>query len=193
MTDEEEQEAIRLYLSGKTLKEVGELLFRNEHTLIRVLKDAGIDRRRTGGPEKILSASEKEIILLRWEEKVSLGNIARELHTDEFKVSSFLKSLGFDSSKKRRKVERVIGTEGYASVADPTGKRRYVLEHRLVMEQSLGRPLEEHETVHHIDGDKLNNDLSNLQLRAGRHGKGVSLRCLDCGSQNIESTKLAVI
>jgi FtsZ-binding cell division protein ZapB len=39
-----------------------------------------------------------------------------------------------------------------------------ILEHRLVMAEHLGRPLEQHEVVHHIDGNNLNNKISNLQL-----------------------------
>ena len=62
----------------------------------------------------------------------------------------------------------------------------YVLEHRLVMARQLGRPLTRYETVHHIDGDRTNNTVGNLQLRQGRHGKGAVFRCLDCGSHNIE-------
>lgn len=42
--------------------------------------------------------------------------------------------------------------------------RRKVLEHRYVMEQHLGRPLKPDELVHHIDGNKQNNDISNLAL-----------------------------
>lgn len=38
------------------------------------------------------------------------------------------------------------------------------LEHRLVMEQHLGRKLLPKENVHHKDGDRLNNDISNLEL-----------------------------
>lgn len=40
----------------------------------------------------------------------------------------------------------------------------YVYEHRLVAEGVLGRLLETREVVHHIDGDKANNDPSNLRV-----------------------------
>jgi hypothetical protein len=39
--------------------------------------------------------------------------------------------------------------------------------------------------VHHIDGDKQNNILENLQLHQGNHGKGTKHACLDCGSERI--------
>lgn len=41
---------------------------------------------------------------------------------------------------------------------------RVCLEHRYLIEQSLGRRLSRAEHVHHIDGDKSNNVLSNLEL-----------------------------
>jgi hypothetical protein len=50
------------------------------------------------------------------------------------------------------------------------GKRRARREHRAVMEAHLGRKLEPWELVHHRDENKLNNDLSNLEIREfGEH------------------------
>lgn len=47
-----------------------------------------------------------------------------------------------------------------------------ILEHRYIMEQHIGRKLTLDETVHHINGDRFNNDISNLELFSNRHGPG---------------------
>lgn len=43
-------------------------------------------------------------------------------------------------------------------------KNNYVLAHRVIMENHLGRLLNTNEVVHHKDGNKKNNELSNLEL-----------------------------
>lgn len=50
--------------------------------------------------------------------------------------------------------------------------RRGILAHRYIMEQHIGRFLTKDEVVHHLDGDKLNNDISNLKIMSqSEHAK----------------------
>ena len=73
---------------------------------------------------------------------------------------------------------------------------RNVLEHRLIMEREIGRPLRPEEVVHHINHDTLDNRIENLRLYANRsehfrHGhpelaqrrksKVLEATCAECG------------
>lgn len=64
-----------------------------------------------------------------------------------------------------------VTSNGYRKVRDESG--RWVLEHRLVMERALERPLFPDENVHHMDGNKLNNDLTNLELWVRPQPQGI--------------------
>lgn len=65
--------------------------------------------------------------------------------------------------------KRVIGPDGYAKVKcaghpKANGSGQYVQEHRLVMEEHIGRYLLPKENVHHKNGDRADNRLENLEL-----------------------------
>lgn len=52
------------------------------------------------------------------------------------------------------------------------GSKDWIKEHRYVMEQHLGRKLEKFENVHHKNGNKQDNSLSNLELWITKQPKG---------------------
>lgn len=92
-------------------------------------------------------------------------------------------------------IEKLIkkGEYQYALVRDHphATKNGYVLYHRIVMENHLGRLLNEDEVVHHKNHDKLDNRIENLEVlnnkehnrkhTSERGRKWVRLKCPVCG------------
>ena len=70
---------------------------------------------------------------------------------------------------------RSLDADGYVLLKCPkhphANRNGYVREHRLLMEKKIGRYLHREEIVHHIDGDKSNNSIENLELHSsnGEH------------------------
>ena len=90
---------------------------------------------------KELASKRKDI---EWKEKTNTGELASNYSGGKY-----------------------IDDKGYVRVLKPDHPkniRGYTYEHRLVIEQYLGRYLQPWETVHHINEIKIDNRLSNLFL-----------------------------
>ena len=74
-------------------------------------------------------------------------------------------------ANKLKNIDRIkneywwVNSKGYyEGCVWENGIRRRVRQHRWIMENHLGRKLTPFEHIHHIDGNRLNNDLTNLEL-----------------------------
>lgn len=202
ITEEQEKQIVALYRSGTTQRELAEQFGLSQSGVQNVVRRNGASAPRFGRRPRF----DVEQMKRMYEEGKSLQEIADLLGMHNTSVWGYLKRAGvqcrpagFQRGEDHVgwKGGRVMTSGGYVMVriypdhpffcmaTEKVDGASYVLEHRFVMAQELGRPLTEEETVHHKDGDKTNNHHSNLQLRRSRHGKGSSFVCADCGSHNV--------
>lgn len=80
--------------------------------------------------------------------------------------------------------------KGYRWICLPDG--REVPEHRYLMEQNLGRTLDNDEVVHHKNGVKDDNRLSNLEVKTRSSHlslhRGHRMKCIRCGKDDIHGS-----
>ncbi len=93
-------------------------------------------------------------------------------HSDKSKIKMSKTRLNMDVSLQNNpswKGGRRLNDSGYIMIYLPNHPRankhsKYVREHRVIVEGYLGRLLKESEDVHHRDGIKTNNHISNLMV-----------------------------
>ena len=100
--------------------------------------------------------------------KIGLGNLGKTLSREaRLKISASRKDkYGGDKNPAWKGGRRLA--YGYMLVHSPEHPYKngtgYVREHRLVMEQHLGRYLAPKEVVHHLNGSRADNRIENLKL-----------------------------
>jgi hypothetical protein len=209
LTDSAEAELAARYIEGASLNDLASEFGCSYFVVRKALIRQKVPRRSAGRAYRTFTAEELDEIVRRYEAGESQASIARALQTTQTGISRTLRMQGIEphanhvvgAKHGKWKGGRLVTNEGYVIVlAQPNhpfaamrNNQGYISEHRLVMAQALGRVLERHETVHHINGDRKDNRLENLELRNGKHGKGVVFVCRDCGSHNIEAAHLASV
>lgn len=102
------------------------------------------------------------------------------IHKSESRLGA--KSSSWKGGRKINKKGHVLVLDKYNPQAERNG---YILEHRKVMSEHIGRPLNDGEVVHHINGDKTDNRIENLQLME----RGEHTRLHHIGSKRSEIVK----
>jgi hypothetical protein len=197
-TPEQEQEIIARYVAGETQKAIASDHGCDRVTIRNVLVRNGVQPRRRGPGLREWPDDVVREIQDRYAAGERQADLAVEYKTHTSTIARLTEGIRHRDWYLRNGGRTKVGRYTALLVRDDdpmasmrmAGSSGYVLEHRLVMARHLGRPLTSDETVHHINGDPLDNRIENLQLRQGKHGKGVAHRCLDCGSTNVEPITL---
>lgn len=204
MTPETEAEIVEAYKQGSTQSELHRKYNCTSATIRNVLKRNNVEI--TPWEHVRLKPEQVEELRDMWNEGVPRREILRHFKTSGATLNRWIKLLGEPLKRSAASGEkhgswkggRIKSINGYISKwispDDPlfcmANSQGYTPEHRYVMAKYLDRPLRKEETVHHINGDRTDNRLENLQLRIGQHGNGQCYRCCDCGSANIEPIEL---
>lgn len=175
--DKDGIEEIRKYLeSGHTKRETCNRFTIKLNTLNKVIRKNNIKQQIPEKPHiKIVSKEQEQMICTLFRTTyMSLLDIQHEVGVEQSAVMNVLKEnfsqYDIDRRANTYKGTDVVDGKGYVIIPKPiwySGRKngKYVYLHSVVMCESLGiTEIPKGFCVHHIDGDKTNNDISNLCL-----------------------------
>jgi len=181
------EELEKLYITdGRTLEELCEVMgIKSPITARKVLHSFGIS---TNNNQRLADKSKhgmndeefKAFLEREYSNGASMGEIGLKLGITPSGVRKYFVKYNIGRRGNTEFLEsspnknpnwrggRRMTSEGYIEVYCPdhpnANRRKCVYEHQLVVEQYIGRYIKPGEVVHHLDGNKSNNDISNLLL-----------------------------
>lgn len=198
---DKERQVVADYLSGMSLDALEAKHGKGQYAIRAAVRRAGHKLRDHGAQKRRIKEGEAARIALLYRDGLTQTQLATLFGCHQTVISSILKQLnvptrfyassGPGSPGWRGGLSKTDGGYVLQYVERPSPfesmitRSGYVMQHRLVMAMHLGRPLLTSESVHHINGDRTDNRIENLQLRQGNHGTGTVMCCADCGSQRI--------
>jgi transposase-like protein len=169
-TEKKEKEIVKFYLQNKAKTTCSKFNI-TQGVLLHIR-----NRAKVGTLNKFLPQSEKQKVVMRYtDDKQSMHKIAQEFGVSHATVYNILKTNNIKRrtiSEASYKGARHIGKSGYVLISMPNEYKHFclrkgtyaVLEHQFIMMKHLNRKLHKHENIHHINGNRADNRLENLEL-----------------------------
>ncbi len=206
LTPDKQLELIELYKNGESAENLKEKFGISDYVMREIVRENGVKIRPKGGPSyRMKDVNLAKECIEMWKNGYTQTQIGAIKNLNQRTVSKLIKTyidkdeyVKLSGRNLRFSEGRIKQSDGYMAVSidkdNPyfcmSYSGGYVLEHRYVMAKHIGRPLERKETVHHLNGDRSDNRIENLQLMSGGHPKGQKFVCCDCGSHNVKSVEI---
>lgn len=165
------EEIIKRYLSLETTVQIARVAGISSTRVYKILKDRGIQIRNAKEAGKIKRKINYEEVIDDYKRGLFLSRIAKKYNIGDSHALKILESNGIKSRGRegiRRGSSHPMWKGGKTHDRDGYIIQKKGRTHRIVMEEKIGRKLNNWEDVHHIDGNKRNYDIINLVILPSR-------------------------